>query len=499
MQKSSYFTNKNFRSALKRIIMGDIRRHIQHSPIDDEINQNVNNFALANCNIFDGINPELAENMIVLVEGGRILDIGKEGYLSVPDDFVVIDLEGQTLMPGIIDSHIHMCSPFTYKLNMAAVRQGLRQVLLNVVQTVSSGVTTVCDMGGPQGFIKEFTKLSDDNIIPGPRFLNSFTLIAPSNAKALGYPSQVEILNPFNAWILEGQVATRPKTIKELKQACYKVKDGGGTHIKITYQPYPFSQKKPFSQDEFPIFSDAWIETIFKIGKETKLVIDIHAPYGDAAEKCVDLAIKTDAMIRIQHITIDRDMNNIFIQKMKDNGFYMIPTIMAFADAFSLRHFLSLLDSDSLNMMPEAKKQIKSKIKHAIELENYSGQNVMDIDYLYLRKKFNYIKNNTQKAHDGKIIGFGTDIGGTYTGFFGRIFSEIKHYLDFGICAFETLKYLTSINAKILGLNDCGVIERGKLADIIGIKGNPLNDINMLKEVVTVIKGGYFLKHSGIQ
>ena len=69
--------------------------------------------------------------------------------------------------------------------NLSAIRQLPVQIELNMMHTVYSGITTVCDMGGPQGFIKEFTELSDRNQIPGPRFLNCFTFISPGKGKKL--------------------------------------------------------------------------------------------------------------------------------------------------------------------------------------------------------------------------------------------------------------------------------------------------------------------------
>lgn len=492
--------NKILRSTAKKVVLGDIDTIINTPPFDYQINQKGNKFALINCHIFDGIKPKIEKDMVILVEGDKILNVMKKRNFIFPDEFDILDLEGQTLLPGFIDNHVHVFSPFTYKLNIPAVRQSLKQVVLNIIQTIYSGVTTVCDMGGPQGFIKEFTELADKNIIPGPRFLNCFTLICPSKGKKLGYPNQVKTLNPFNAWLLEGQVATRPQTIEEFKKICYKVKDNGGTHLKTTYQPSPFSQKKPLSQEDFPIFKDDWMETIFKIGKEIGLVVDIHVPNGMAVEKCVDIAIKAGANIRIQHMTFDLELNDTLLQKIHDHGFHIIPTVMVYADSFYLHKFISWLDSNPKDyMMHEPNKQSRKRIQQAIELEPYSGKLIMDVDYVYLRKNFDNVKKNLLKAHNKGVIGLGTDIGGTNTGFFGRIFSEIEHYLDSGIPIFDTLKYLTSTNAQINGLNDRGTLQPGKLADIIGVDGNPLINPKVLSNVVTLMKGGCFLKYRNME
>jgi imidazolonepropionase-like amidohydrolase len=489
------------RSVVKGMSMGDyITPLSKTSPLLHEINNAGKRIAFTNCNIFDGVNPTLKENMIVLIEGDKIFDIGHKEQMKAPENFRVVDMEGGTIMPGLIDCHVHQCSPFTYQPNADAVRQMPIQIALNNMREVYSGVTTICDMGGPQGIIKEFTKLADENRIPGPRYLNSYTLISPKKGKNLGYPSQVKPLNPFKAWVLEGQVATRPETLEDLKRVCYKVKDDGGAHLKTTYQPHPFSRKKYASQDAFPVFEDDWMRTIFKIGKETGLVVDIHSPYSIGSEKCVDLAIEVDAKIRIQHMTFDTDMKDTVIQKMHDYGLYLIPTVLVFADSFHMPEFIAWLDTDPKGyMMPEANRQIRARIKNGIDLETYTGQMVMEHDYAYFREQFDFVKRNTQKAHNAGIIGFGTDIGGTNTGFFGRIYSEIMYYVEFGISSIDILKYLTSVNAEINGLNDRGIIQPGKLADIIAVDGNPLLDISVLREAKTVMKGGVFLKYKGTE
>ena len=494
--------NTSLRSVVKDIILGDyLTPLLDSSPLRHHSNTKGNSIAFTNCNLFDGINPELQQDVNVLVDGDKISEVCPRERINIPDKYQVIDADGYTMMPGLIDNHVHLCSPLTFQVNMAAVRQMPKQIALNNMRTINSGVTTVCDMGGPQAFIKEFTNLADNNRIPGPRYLNCFTLISPRKGKKLGYPTQVKILNPFDAWLLEGQVATRPNTLAELKNICYKVKEDGGTHLKTSFQTQPFSRKKYENQSDFPVLDDEWMKAILLIGKETGLIVDIHSPYGADAEKCVDLAIEVGARIRIQHMTFDRDLKSTFIQKMQDHGFYVIPTVMVYGDAFHMPDFINWLDKEPKEyMMPEANRQSKASILHGIDLEPYSGKRVMEHDVTFFRDNFDFVRRNTQQAHNAGIIGFGTDLGGTNTGFFGRICSEIKHYVEFGIPFFDILKYLTSVNAGINGLDDRGVIKPGKLADLIFVDGNPLTDpVAVLNNVSTVMKGGIFLKYKGTE
>lgn len=490
--------NAALRSMVKGISMGDyISPLLATSPLKHKVNNSGKGIAFTNCSVFDGITPKLREDMTILVRGDRISQLCCREQAQIPGDYHVYDAQGQTIMPGMIDGHVHECSPFTYDLTLAAVRQMPLQIAKNNTRTVCSGFTTVCDMGGPPGIIKEFTRLSALNKIPGPRYLNSYTLISPKEGERLGYPSQVKILNPFQAWLLEGQVVTRPESISELQYSCYKVKDDGGAHLKATYQTYPLSRSRTPSA-RFPMFEADWMRAIFEAGKDTGLVVDIHVPYSADAEQCVDLAIKAGAMIRLNHIAFDEELKSDLVKKMKDNGFYIIPTAMVYGDAFHLQTFLSWLRQDpQAHMMPEANSQITSAIRRLIELEPYSGRAVLEIDTAYFRDQFETVKLNTQKAHDAGIIGFGTDCGGTYTCFFGRAGSEIAYYKEFGFSSFDILKYLTSINAGIIGLKELGVVQAGKTADLIAVEGDPLTDISVLDSVRMVMKGGVFLKYQG--
>jgi hypothetical protein len=224
--------NGSLRSAARRMSLGGVLDPLMKSPRSAG-----NEIALINCRVFDGVLPTIREDMTLLVKDGRILDAGHREENPIPKTFRVVDVEGRTIMPGLIDAHVHQCSPFSYRPNRATRRQMMSQIALNNIQTVNSGVTTVCDMGGPQGVIKELT---EQNRIPGPRCLNCYTMISPQKNGKLGYPSQVRLLNPFVAWLFEGQVASRPESLTALKEVCYRVKEDGGTHLKTTYQTQPF-------------------------------------------------------------------------------------------------------------------------------------------------------------------------------------------------------------------------------------------------------------------
>jgi len=449
--------------------MGDVfhllKKNDNFKNIVDKIEKKI---ALINCNVFDGESNQLKNGQTILIEGNKITAIDYGQKLPVPKGYFSFDANGRTVMPGLIDNHVHLCSPFTYDVNLNSIRQFKKQLLLNHLRTVYSGTTSVCDMGGPPGLIKEFQQHVSNQNIPGPRSQNCFTLLSPCKGNQRGYPTQVKPLGPVQAWLVEGQVATRPKNLRALREIVYKVRDHGGSHLKMTCQQHSFSAKKEDSK--LPLFDDSWTKEIFQLARETGMLVSIHAPFVEGVKKCVDLAIEIGAQIRLQHVCCDADLDETTLQKMQDFGFYLIPTVMVYGG-----------------------------IQNLMDQEPLSGVEVLELDTVYFRQQFEFVRKNTQKAHAFGVIGFGTDIGGTYTGFFGRLLSEVQHYADFKISCLDILRYLTAVNAKISNLDDRGRLLPGKLADLIILEGDPLVDISALARISTVMKDGIFLKYDGVE
>jgi imidazolonepropionase-like amidohydrolase len=147
--------------------------------------------------------------------------------------------------------------------------------------------------------------------------------------------------------------------------------------------------------------------------------------------------------------------------------------------------------------VPEALRQASANVKNALaQLEKREPMS----DSQYLKDMFANARDNLKKLHGmGATVGVGTDLGGTYCGFFGRFADELEHYVSVGISNFDTLCMATFVNAHILDMQDkIGTIEPGKLADIIAVEGNPLRDIHVMDRVSMVVKGGVFIKAEGI-
>ena len=107
-------------------------------------------------NLFDGISGVLQPNKMIQVNGDRIEDVGSLDEKSIPKDYETVDLNGCTLMPGLIDAHIHITVPFVFKVNLSALLQMNAQLLKNFNNCIKYGVTTVRDVAAFPGKIKKW-------------------------------------------------------------------------------------------------------------------------------------------------------------------------------------------------------------------------------------------------------------------------------------------------------------------------------------------------------
>jgi imidazolonepropionase-like amidohydrolase len=183
----------------------------------------------------------------------------------------------------------------------------------------------------------------------------------------------------------------------------------------------------------------------------------------------------------------------------------IVPTMMATGDFLDEEEVLDLLESRGAEYLtPEPARQTTAKIRESLDQKKRrpspEERRAMIFDRQYLVEMFPNAVANLKRLHAmGAAIGVGTDNGGVYTGLFGRYTRELKHYVAAGISEFDTLRMATAGNARILGMEgEIGTIEKGKLADLVAVDGDPLRDISALERVAMVAKGGVFLRSDGI-
>jgi imidazolonepropionase-like amidohydrolase len=442
--------------------------------------------------LFDGLHNGLQKDRVLLIEGDQIRGIESKGDLDQYREWKAVDLKGWTILPGLIDNHVHLTSPFTsgnsYEMD--------QQIEYNFRNCVMSGVTTVRDVGGFPGKISKFKNKADKNQIPGPKVISSLSMLAARKGEQLGWPVYVPYIeDPMAKWLIGGNFAERPATVGEIKEVSEELIRMGAQWLKTLHHDQTFS----FYPRLLPNHTDEGYRAILETGKRHDVKCALHAMFVSGFEKGVELGFHT-----LEHVPMDDVIPDPYVEKFIAQSMAILPTIMVYGDFLIHRRILDLVENHGQEYLtPEAVRQVSMLIRELLEQEkpglSEEEKAKLIVDPLYFKEMYPNVVENLKKLNRmGATIGIGTD-SGTFRGLFGRYNDELKHMTSAGISNFDTLRMATAVNAGIIDMQDkIGTIEQGKCADILAVEGNPLEDIDALDNVNMVMKGGVFLKAEGL-
>jgi imidazolonepropionase-like amidohydrolase len=391
--------------------------------------------------LFDGKSDALIQNGMVIVEGKTIKDVGSA--LEAPQGANVIDLGDGTLCPGFIDAHTHLTHERTGDFNQGFVdgmrREISEQAILSTVyarRTIEAGFTTVRDVGSVDFLDVGLRNSIAKGVVPGPRMLVC--------VHALGAVGGHSDRNGLRHDLLPQRreadgIASGPDRLREAVR--YQVKYGADV-IKFCASGGVLSLADEVDTPQLTLEEmTALCDEAHRLRKK----VACHS-HGDQAARDAVLA----GADSIEHGSF---LSDDTLNLMKARGAYLIPTLMA---------------PDSI--MPNLAK-FPPEIAAKAVAANAS-----------ISKTFN------RAIAIGVRVGFGTDSGVSKHGQNAREFQlMVKH----GMTPVAALKAATSVDAELLGLaKSTGTLEPGKLADVVGVPGDPLADITATERVVFVMKEG---------
>src|SRR6476619_99689 len=404
--------------------------------------------------IFDGKSSALLQNGVVLVEGDKIADAGSN--LPIPSSARVIDLGEATLCPGFMDAHTHLTDDFSGNYN----ERRLRELDLNVSEqairatmfarvTVEAGFTTVRDLGSHFVASHEFVDVALRNsinkgLIVGPRMLVA--------TKGIGATcGHFDPTNGFRDFLFGREpdytdgIANGPDAIR--KAVRFEIKNGADV-IKAAVSGGVLSLT---DEVDTPQFTPAEIAALVDETHRLRKKVAVHCHGDQAAKDAIEAGVDS-----IEHGSFLKPET---LQLMKAKGTWLVPTLMA------TEWVLAKLDS-----YPPAL-QAKGKAAGAARTEMF---------------------RNAVKL--GVKIALGTDAG-VYP--HGQNAKEFKLMVDLGMTPIDALRAGTSSDADLLGVSaKVGTLEKGKLADIVAMPGDPTSDITATERVSFVMKEGKIVKGS---
>lgn len=387
-------------------------------------------------------------NMSIIVEGKRIVAV-QSGYVDGAKGDQIINLKNKTVMPGLIDMHVHLESetnPNAY-LDRFTKNPGdvAYQALVNAKKNLMAGFTTVRDLGGTHVVISLRNAINKGSV-DGPRIFTAGVSIGTTG----GHADDSNGLNETFKKDLgpaDGVINGVEDAAKAVRQ---RYKEGSDL-IKITATGGVLSYAKDGMGAQFTIEE---VNSIVQTAKDYGFKVAAHAHGAEGMKRAVLGGVSS-----IEHGTY---MTPEVMELMKERGTYFVPTVIAGR---------SVADSALIpNYYPEMVK------KKALEIGPI-------------------IQSTFGKAYKAGVkIAFGTDAGVFGHGKNAREF-ELMH--EAGMPALEAIRSATVNAADLLGQSDkLGTIEPGKAADIIAVDGNPAETIQSMSKVKFVMRDGTVYKNN---
>jgi imidazolonepropionase-like amidohydrolase len=396
--------------------------------------------------LIDGIGNAAKTQITIVVEKNRITAV-ENGYSTPQSGDEVIDLKNKTVLPGLIDMHVHLENETSR--DAAAKRMSMSsadvafEAQKNGLTTLMAGFTTVRDLGGTGVNISLRNAINKGTVV-GPRIFTSGKTIATTGGHGdptNGWRPDVTFPENFD----DGVVDSRDEARRAVRQ---RYKDGTDW-IKITATGGVLSIAK---NGKAPQFQSDELDGIISTANDYGFRVAAHAHGAEGMKRALRAGVTT-----IEHGTF---MDDEAIELFKTKGAYLVPTIIAGKST-----------ADSAKIPGYYHPFVTAK---ALE----TGQ---------------YIQATFAKAYKAGVkIAFGTDAGVYKHGLNAK---EFQYMTEAGMPIMEAIKSATIVAADVLDMKkELGSIEVNKIADIIATENNPLLDVKTLMNVVFVMKEGVIYK-----
>ena len=397
------------------------------------------NMAIKGAAILDVTNGEMVKNHVVIVKDGRIASVTPARLMEIPKSIDVIDLQGHTLLPGLIDMHVHLTSGGGYHGYERLKLTDERRAILGVVhaeQTLMAGFTTVRNVGAGSFGDVALRDAINDGDIPGPRMLVS----GPPIGITGGHCSDNNLLPPeygiTGEGVADGPWAARTAVRRNIKYGADLIKtcSTGGVLSKGTKVGAP-----QYTLEELTALVDEAHSRGLKV-----------ASHAHGSEGIIN-ALKAGADT-IEHASFIDD-EGIRLAIENDAALSM--------DIYVTEYILG--EGANAGILEES-----------LEKERMTGATQ---------------RSNFRKAVEaGATIVYGTDAG-VYP--HGQNAKQLSRMTRFGMTPLQAIQSATVTAAEVMGWGyEVGKIQEGYAADFIAVKGNPLENIELLETPAVIIKGG---------
>jgi imidazolonepropionase-like amidohydrolase len=392
--------------------------------------------------LVDTVNGRVRSDQVILVEDDRIVRVAASGDVQIPTDAAIIDLSGQTVLPGLIDMHDHLTGDHRFhgyeSLGVSLPRETLYGVL-NARKTLMAGFTSVRNVGAGGYSDVALRDAINAGEVDGPRMRASGPALGITGGHCDNnlLPSEYQ---DTGAGVADGPWAVRAKVREIIKY--------GADVIKFCATGGVLSKGDSVGGQQYTLQE---MQALVEEAHQHDRKVAAHAHGAEGIRAAILAGVDS-----IEHGSLIDDEG---IKLAKENGTFLVMDI--YNDTFILEH------GASVGMLEES-----------LEKERQIGQLQRD---------------NFRKAFGaGARMAFGSD-GGVYP--HGDNGKQFAYMVEYGMSPMQAIQAATVHAAELMGWpDDVGAIEAGRYADIIAVAGNPLENVRLLENVSFVMKGGKLYK-----
>jgi len=387
--------------------------------------------------VFNGVSDTLSEKMEILVKNNHITSVGKS--VERPADAQIIDLSDRTVSPGFIDTHVHLtmdASNLARQTLESSASKALKGLSL-AREYMSYGFTTLRDLGcvDPDWPTVDLRNAINAGVVQGPRIIVAAHIISAS----AGHGDLRGFYNP--RWTLPvSAIADDQASIKSLVRREHTF---GSDWIKTTNTGGYFSAGD--DPDRVTWFDDE-MEALTSTARQLGMPVAVHTGAAEGCKQAIRFGVRS-----LEHAYL---IDGEGLAMAEKSGVYVVPTMQ--------------MTQEDLHQLHEGTLPCQAVWK-------------------FRRDNEKILASQRLLASSKVQVAYGTDCGMFP---FSHGILEFQAMVAAGLSPIRALKAATSVAAEMLQRTDLGVIAPGKVADIIAIPENPLNDIGATAKVDFVMKDG---------